>query len=99
MNTQLLTIAVGLLLLIGGVSAVGAAAPPEAGSLAETPSTSTDTDATVGPPGGLPDPVPDFVGDILGAISDLVASVIGGGAESATENSIKQVLTVAIDNS
>lgn len=89
MNTQLLTISVGLLLLVGSLSAVGAAAPPDV-------STSDATDGTVGPADGLPEPVPDFVGDLLGSISDFVASV--GGGDSAASNSIHQVLTGALNH-
>jgi len=73
MNTKLLTVLVGLVVLVGGLSAVGAATPADASN--------SDAEPTVGPADGLPDPVPDFVSDILGAISNVLSSVVGGAAE------------------
>jgi len=90
MSTQLLTTSVGLLVLVGSLSAVGAAAPPDV-------STSDATDATVGPADGLPEPGPDFVGDLLGSISDFVASV-DGDSDSAASNSIQQILPGALNH-
>ena len=75
MNTKLLTVLVGLVVLVGGLSAVGAATPADASN--------SDAEPTVGPADGLAEPVPDFVGEILGAISNALSSVMGGVAELA----------------
>ena len=79
---QLITITVAALFLLGGASAVGAAAPAEqASETASTTATSTDdvdstgdeaaedTTAGVGPSEGLPEQVPDHVRSILDTIT------------------------------
>ncbi len=78
---QLITITVAALFLIGGATAVGAAAPaeqaPETASDADTnaedvdstgDSTAEDTTAGVGPSEGLPEQVPGHVSSILDTI-------------------------------
>ncbi len=95
------SIAVALMVLVGGLSAVGAAAPADAAA---------NSDSSLGPSDGLPSPVPDFVSDILGTISSFLdggidslgealsgfLSSVSGGLETAVDGQgISEVVSVA----
>lgn len=90
-RTRWLTIGLALVVLSGGLAAVGAAAPPADSAGEDRPA--------LGPSDGLPSPVPDFVSDILGTIS----SFLDGGIDSLGEalsgllSSVSGGLTSVVD--
>ena len=75
-RTRWLTVGLALVVLTGGMAAVGAASPP-----ADTPNEEGGQGPALGPSDGLPSPVPDFVSDILGTIG----SFLSGGVDSLGE--------------
>ena len=91
-RTRWLTIGLALVVLTGGLAAVGAASPP-----ADTPGDDRGGQGpALGPSDGLPSPVPDFVSDILGTIG----SFPSGGIDSLGEALSGQLSSVdtAVDS-
>jgi hypothetical protein len=78
--TRLAAVALGALLLVGGVAAAAPGnAPADAGENGENGEAGqAGPPGEIGPSGGLPGPVPDFVGDLL----DRIAGGVNGLGEA-----------------
>ncbi len=82
MNARtLLTIAVTATLLVGGVAAVGAAAPTDASTNAGAADAADDP----GPSDGLPSVAPEFVSDILDRIGSFTSGSVDHLGTSLSE--------------
>jgi hypothetical protein len=79
---RLAVVALGALLLVGGVAAAAPGnAPAGAGESENGEAGQAGPPGEIGPPGGLPDPVPEFVGDLL----DRIAQGASGLGEALPE--------------
>lgn len=78
--SKLPLISVGVMLLVGGFTAIGAASPTDPTSSTE------DTHSTVGPGDGLPEPAADSVADLLGTIGEFVDGTVDTLGASVRSN-------------